>query len=319
MTASQRDAHLDIARPGAPESVDCGIVIVTYNSARHVGRLLDSIPAAAGGLTARCLVVDNASHDDTVAIVRARGDAEVIEAGRNLGYAGAINIGRSVLRSCSAIVILNADLVLEDKALVALYNVLDQPGVGVAVPTLRNMDGSPYPALRREPSVSRAIGDALFGGHLAWRPGWLSETLRDPADYQHPRDVDWSGGAALLVSSACDQAVGAWDASRFFLYSEETDFARRARECGFRIRHVPAAVIRHEDGGSGRSLTLAKLLAVNRVRYYEKYHGRVASMFFRAAVALHYLLRSSDSEQRKILAMVVRRTSWADLSVVDAR
>ena len=53
-------------------TVDCAIVIVCYNNARHIERLLDSLPAAAEGLRLLCVVVDNDSQDDTVAIVRGR-------------------------------------------------------------------------------------------------------------------------------------------------------------------------------------------------------------------------------------------------------
>jgi GT2 family glycosyltransferase len=209
--------------------------------------------------------------------------------------------------------ILNPDLVLEPQAINRLYQALDQPGVGIAVPMLLSDDGSLYLSTRREPSVSRALGEALFGAHWPWRPGWLSETIRDRRAYQHPRDVAWAGGAALLISAACNDAVGDWDDGRFFLYSEETDFAARARRCGYSVRYVPNARVRHEDGGSGRSPALGALMAVNRVRYYEKYHRRPTTSLFRAAVALHYLLRSADPAQRVALRTLTRRSRWQNL------
>lgn len=293
--------------------VDCGIVVVSYNSARHIEKLLDSLPAATDGLRTRCLVVDNKSQDATMSIVRSRDDAVAIEAGGNLGYAGAINFGRSLIGPCSSLLILNPDLVLEPGAVVQLYKALDQPGTGVAVPMLLSNDGSLYPSTRREPSITRALGDAVFGARWPGRPGWLSETIRGGLAYQHPRDVTWAGGAALLIAAACDEAVGDWDDGRFFLYSEETDFAARARRCGYRVRYVPTARARHEDGGSGRSAALGALLAVNRVRYYEKYHRRPTSSAFRAAVSLHYLLRCADPDQRVALRSLIRRSRWLDL------
>lgn len=296
-----------------PEQVDCGVIIVSYNSERHIDKLLDSLQAATQGLKIRCIVLDNNSSDATMSIVRARNDATAINANRNLGYAGAINAARGLIGSCSSLLILNSDLVLEPGAVVQLYQALDHPGVGVAVPMLLSQDGSLYLSTRREPSVTRALGDALFGARLPHRPGWLSETIRDHAAYQRPRDVAWAGGAALLISAACNDAVGAWDDGRFFLYSEETDFAARARRCGFQVRYIPAARIRHEDGGSGRTPALGALLAVNRVRYYEKYHHRPFSSLFRAAVALHYLLRSADPDQRVALRALARRSRWHDL------
>jgi GT2 family glycosyltransferase len=309
-----KSATAGLAEMGASqEHVDCGIVVVTYNSARHIEGLLDSIPSASGGLRTRCIVVDNDSHDETVSIVRTRSDAELVEAGGNLGYSAAINIGRSSIGSCSSMLILNPDLVLEPGAIAELYQALSAPDVGVAVPMICNDDGSLYFSLRRELTLLGTVGDALFGNRWSKRPGWLSEMIRDKAAYQSPRDVAWATGAALLVSAACDSAVGDWDAARFFLYAEEIDFAARARSSGFRIRYVPAARSRHESGGSGRSAELRALMAVNRIRYYEKYHGRLSTVIFRGIAALHHLLRSVRGEDRSALKIVLRRASWSQL------
>lgn len=297
----------------ASGKVDCGIIVVSYNSAKYIERLLDSLPAAAAGLRIRCLVIDNESHDDTVSIVRSREDVSLIEARGNLGYAGAINVGRSRLGSCSAVLILNPDLELAPSAVVELYRALDDPEVGIAVPKILNFDGSLYPSLRHEPNLKAAFADALFGAHWPNRPGWLGETIRDPQAYQDPRVVAWAGGAALMISEACNDAVGDWDDVRFFLYSEETDFAARTRRLGYQIRYVPTARVYHEDGGSGRSPALGALMAVNRVRYYEKYHGRLASTLFRAIVALHHALRAKDPHQRMVLHTVLRRSMWSSL------
>ena len=293
--------------------VDCAIVIVTYNSARHVGKLLDSLSAATDGLRTRCVVVDNNSSDETISIVRSRNEVIAIEVGRNVGYSAAINIARKSIGYCSSLLILNPDLVLEPRAVIQLYRALDEPAVGIAVPLLFNIDGSLYLSTRREPSVLRAIGEAFFGARWPGRPGWLSETIRDSHVYQLSRDVTWAAGAALLISAECNDAVGEWDADRFFLYSEEIDFAARARRCGYRVRYVPTARAYHEGGGSGRSPALNALMAVNRIRYYEKYHRRPVTSLFRAAVALHYLVRSANPDQRIALRAVMRRSRWRGL------
>jgi N-acetylglucosaminyl-diphospho-decaprenol L-rhamnosyltransferase len=292
------------------ELVDCGIVVVTYNSARHIDTLLDSIPAASRGLRTRCVVVDNDSQDETITIVRSRTDVKVVNAGGNLGYSAGINIGRSVIGPCSALLILNPDLVIEPGSITELYQSLTTPDIGVAVPMVRNDDGSLSLSLRREPTLFGALGDALFGRRFAKRPGSLSEVIRDEAAYQRPVDVAWATGAALLVSEACDAAVGDWDDVLFFLYAEETDFAARARRCGFRICYVPTARVYHDAGGSGQSAELLALMAVNRIRYYEKYHGRLEAALFRGIVAFYHLLRSMRAEDRITLKIVLHRASW---------
>jgi GT2 family glycosyltransferase len=290
--------------------VDCAVVIVTYNSGRDIAGLLDSLPAAAAGLTLRVVVVDNGSVDATVGLVRDRRDVICVEANANLGYAGGINVGRQHAGAWTALAVLNPDLVLEPGALRELFAALDEPGVGMAVPMLLEQDGRCYPSLRRELTLARAIGDGIFGGRFARRPGWLSEIVRDAGEYRHRHAIDWAGGAAMLISAACDQAVGPWD-ERFFLYLEEVDYATRVRAAGLRIDFVPGARVRHRGGGSGQSPALTALMAVNRVRYIEK-HGRNA-FAYRAAVILHELLRSADPGHRAALRAVSRRSSWEAL------
>jgi GT2 family glycosyltransferase len=296
------------------EHVDCVVVSVTYNSADHIETFVDSIPLAAGGLSIRCVIVDNDSRDCTVALLRARQDVVVIGSGGNLGYSAAINVARAAAGPCSSLLIVNPDLVLEQGAVSKLHAAVCEPGVGVAVPMILDDDGGLYLSLRREPTVLRAFGDAVLGARVPTRPGWLSETVRDPHAYESARDVDWASGAALMISSDCDRAVGEWDSGRFFLYAEETDLAARARRCGYSIRYVPSARVRHESGGSGRSPALAALLAVNRVRYFAKYHRGPARHVYRATIALQHLLRCSDANERASLGAVCRRSPPSDLA-----
>jgi GT2 family glycosyltransferase len=199
---------------------------------------------------------------------------------------------------------------LEPGAIAELAATLRDPAVGVAVPMILDWAGKLVPTLRREPSLSRAIGDAVLGHHLPGRPGWLSEMVRDERAYRYRHSVDWAGGAAAIISSACDAAVGPWD-ERFFLYSEEVDHAARVRAAGFRVEYVPTARVRHRAGGSGSSAALTALLAVNRIRYVSK-RGQGGGMF-RAAVVLHELLRASDPAHRFALRTVLRRSSWSAL------
>jgi GT2 family glycosyltransferase len=293
-----------------PGRVDCAVVIVTYNSARHIVGLLDSLPAAAAGLTLRAVVVDNGSTDATVRLVRGYRGVACVEAGANLGYAGGINVARGHAGEYAALLVLNPDAVLEAGALRQLFGALDDPGVGIVAPMLLDAGGRLRQSLHRAPTLARAIGDGLLGSRLSGRPGWLSEVVRDESRYGRRQAVEWATGAALLVSAACDQAVGRWD-ERFFLYSEETDYAARARAAGFRVEYLPAARVRHAGGGSGQSAALLALNAVSRIRYMEKRQQRPRA--YRAAVILHELLRSADPGHRTALRYVLRRSSWPAL------
>jgi GT2 family glycosyltransferase len=295
---------------GSHECVDCAVVIVTYNSADDIDSLLDSLPAAADGLTMRIVVVDNGSTDATVRLVHGHRDVLCVEAGANLGYAGGINLGRNNAGKYSSLLVLNPDIVLEPGALREMFAELGASAAGMTVPMLLDANGGRYLSLRREPTLARAIGDGLFGSHLGWRPGWLSEIVRRDQDYTYRHAIDWATGAVMLISADCDGAVGCWD-ERFFLYSEEVDYAARARAAGFRIYYLPNARARHRGGGSGRTDILTALMAVNRIRYMEK-RGRWPRAY-RAAVVFHELLRFGNRGHRLALSAVLQPSKWSAL------
>ena len=294
------------------EHAEVVAVVVTYNSASDIRRLIDDLRLAARDRLIRLVLVDNQSSDETVDVVRAHDDIILVESGGNLGYAGGINAGLPVVGRCDAVLFLNPDLALEPDAVTRLLTVTKDERIGAVVPLILDAEGATYPSLRREPSLSRAIGDALLGSKIRARPGFSSEIDLRPASYLQAHDVDWAGGAALLVPATVVREVGPWN-EEFFLYAEEVDYFRRIRLTGRRIRFEPAAVVHHWEGGSGKSPGLATLKAVNRIRYIERHHGRVYSVLFRVVVSLSEALRSYDAVHRRNLAVILNRRRWQEL------
>ncbi|HEX9538165.1 MAG TPA: glycosyltransferase family 2 protein [Streptosporangiaceae bacterium] len=248
---------------------DIAVVIVTYNSAHVVGDLLDSLPAALDGLTADVIVVDNGSTDGTAELLAAREGCRVV-CSANSGYAGGINRGVREAMSAEAILVLNPDVRLHEGSVPPLLAVLREPNVGIAAPQVRSSQGALELSLRREPTLLRALG--LTRTKLAL----FSEYVTRPSDYARPRDVDWALGAVLLMSRKCYDTLNGWDET-YFLYSEETDLALRARDAGLLTRYEPRAVAVHIGGQSGRTHRTHAMQIVNRVRLYRRRHGALAS------------------------------------------
>lgn len=293
--------------------VDVAVVVVTYNSASDIPALISDLRLAARDRPIRLIVVDNQSSDDTLHILRTHDDIVVVESGGNVGYGAGMNAGLRAIGNADAVLMLNPDLALAPGAVTRLLTAAAADRVGAVVPLIVDADGSIFPSLRREPTISRAIGDALLGSKIRSRPGSSSEIDSRPGSYLEAHDVDWATGAALLVPATVARQVGDWY-EQFFLFSEETDYFRRIREIGHRVRFEPSAVVVHRGGGSGTaSPTLATLMAVNRIRYVERYHGPAYSTLFRAAVALAEGLRSYDAVHRRTLAVVLNRRSWQAL------
>lgn len=259
-------------------SLDLAVVVVTYNSAHVIGALLDSLPAALDGLTADVVVVDNGSTDGTADFLAARGGCRVVRSA-NIGYAGGINRGVREAVAAEAILILNPDVRLQAGSVPALMSALREPDVGIVAPQVLSPQGSLELSLRREPTLPRALG--LTRTKLAV----FSEYVADRSAYTRPRTVDWALGAVLLMSRRCFEMLGGWDET-YFLYSEETDLALRARDAGLLTRYEPTAIAVHIGGQSGRSRATHAMQIVNRVRLYRRRHGVLASWcYYLLAVA----------------------------------
>lgn len=291
--------------PAAPIAV----ITVTWNSETVVAGLLESVRGSRFNGDYRMIVVDNDSADATLEVVaRTMPEARVVSTGRNAGYAAGANAGIAAGSGCRAFLLLNPDLRLHTDTLQLLVDELDRSGAGIVVPRLVDATGSLRWSIRRDPTALRAWGEALLGGARAGRFPALGEVERREYAYEAPGDVDWSTGAAMLISRDCAEQVGTWDES-YFLYSEETDFALRARDHGFAIRYVPEAKAIHFEGESHQSPSLFALLTLNRVKLYRSRHGRLRTAVFWLGVFLGELLRSRDPVHRAAAAALLGRRS----------
>ncbi|MCS7481282.1 glycosyltransferase [Umezawaea endophytica] len=276
------------------------VVIVTYQSERVIVDCLRSLPDDV-----LVVVVDNASTDRTTALVEETSpNAVVVRNPVNAGFAAGVNLGVAAAEGHDVLV-LNADIRLRPGTVEALR----ATGADIAVPRLVGTDGALHHSLRREPTVLRALGEAVLGGGRAGRIPPLGETVLRPEDYERPHVVDWATGAAWLVSRRVLDALGPLD-ERYFLYSEETEYMLRAGEAGFPVRYVPSAVAEHIGGEVQTSPRLWSILTANRVRMHRERHGRVAAAAMWLAVALNEGLRSRDGRHRTALRGLLTMAEW---------
>ncbi len=294
------------------QHADVAALVVTYNNGADVCGLLETLRLQTREQSIKVVVADNSPNPETLSCLQEFPAVAAFPTGGNLGYAGGINAAYAKAGSADSYLVLNPDLRLCPGAVMALRKSMAATGAGVVVPLLRDDDGSVYPSLRREPSISRALGDAFLGSRFQGRPGWLTEMDFDAESYAHPHKVDWATGAALLIRSDIARQVGGWDES-YFLYSEETDYLHRVRQLKADVWFEPLAAMVHSRGASGSSPSLDALMGANRIRYVRKFHHGSYARIFRAAVVLSALLRAPLPAHRGILGLVAKESRWADL------
>jgi GT2 family glycosyltransferase len=303
-------------------SLSIGVVIVTYNSAGHIGPCLDSLSAAASGLALSVVVVDNGSKDGTVGIAReAWPGLRLIEEPQNVGFARAVNIGASVLRDCRYILLLNPDATMADGSLARLSAALDDaPRAAACGPHLRYPDGRHQISARPLPTLSSVIHDALLLYHLMPRPDLIEQFPPD----SRVTGIDCLSGACMLIRRDCFDALDGLD-ERFFLYGEDIDFCARVRILGRTLLLVPDATVVHAEGASAFKDRARFFEEIHRARaqYVRKHFGPIKAALALAAqvtgLALRGVLYSfGPMFGRSDLRPLVRH-QWAAIATVLRR
>ncbi|MBI2835999.1 MAG: glycosyltransferase family 2 protein [Acidobacteria bacterium] len=224
------------------------IIIVSYNVRDELDRCLHSLHAPAPAVAHDILVVDNASADGSVGMVKTRWpDVRVIEAGGNLGFARANNLGIRATES-DLILLLNSDTIAPPGAVDRLANALAAaPRAAVAGPRLLDANGRPELSFGAMIGPFTELGRSLLmrlyhsGSRLAER-----YVARATA---RARFTDWVSGACLLVWRKDAEAVRLLD-ERYFMYNEDVDFCAAIRARGRLVLFTPAAEVGHLRGRS---------------------------------------------------------------------
>lgn len=220
------------------------VVVVTHDSAAHVGRCLECL-AAQTRLPQRILVYDNGSRDGSATAAaaaidadeRLRSRAEVRRIEQNLGFAAANNLGIAAATT-PLVALLNPDAFAEPAWLERLV------AAAAAHPAAAAFGSRQMRADR--PGIVDGLGDRCHVGGLVWRSGHGRELAA--ADLRAAEIFSPCAAAALYRTAAVREA-GGFDES-FFCYVEDVDLGFRLRLAGHAARRVSAAVVHHVGGGS---------------------------------------------------------------------
>jgi len=254
--------------------LNLGIVIVNYKTKELLRDCLRSIYDSEGDFTFEICVVDNASGDDSMAMVRATfPQVTVISQSVNQGYAFANNLGlrhfgfhfqsdlSSEAEAPEFALLLNPDTLLPPKALAEMISFMRaHPTCGAAGPKLVRADGSLDKACRRSfptPEVSfwRLTGlSFLFPRHP--RFGRYNLTY---IDENETIEVDSVVGAFMMMRGEALNESGLLDET-FFMYGEDLDLAYRIKAAGWRIWYNAEVTVLHYKGASSKQRSTQSII-----------------------------------------------------------
>jgi GT2 family glycosyltransferase len=270
--------------------IDLSVVILSWNVRDLLRQCLLSVSSGGRPAATEIIVVDNASTDDSVEMVRAEfPDVRLIVNTTNRGYTGGNNDGIAAAAGRN-VMILNPDTQVVGDALSTLVAYADvHPDVGVLGPQLLNSDGSVQSSRRRFPTLMTAFFESTWLQSIAPRGVLQRYYMQDQPD-DKTQEVDWVTGACLLVRHEVIQQVGALDEG-FFMYSEEMDWCRRIKQAGWKVVYLPQVQVVHHMGQSSDQVVAQRHIyfQASKVRYFRKHHGTLAAGVLRLVLLAMYL------------------------------
>jgi len=252
---------------------------MTLEAAAGLARALTHIPDS------RFVIVDNDSQDGsfeklTRAVAKAPyGDrCKVLASGHNGGFGSGNNFAiRQNLASSEPadfFLLLNSDAVPAQDAVKKLYDfMLAHPDAGMCGAYIHGPDGEPHHTAFRFPSVFSELEEQAQTGPISklLRPHIVAFDIPD-----HTVEVPWTAAVCMMIRRETLERIGLFDET-FFLYYEETDLCRRARDAGYKVYYVRDAHVSHIGSVSTGMKKLDKPMPQYwfeaRKHYFRKHHG----------------------------------------------
>jgi len=248
--------------------MDVSIIIVNWNTKKLLLDCIRSIHETVKNISFEIWLVDNASTDGSVEAVKQNyPDVKIIQNKKNLGFAAANNI--ALERMCGQYaLLLNTDTILTNCAIENLFDFMEKnQGAGMACGQLLNQDGSKQNSIANFPGIhslicNESLLQILFPKKF---PGKRRE-------YKKHVEVDSCIGACLMIRKKAMDEVGLLD-KRYFFFFEETDWAYRMKQAGWKIYFVPSAKIFHIQGQTvGHNAGSRIMFYRSRYIYFKKWH-----------------------------------------------
>jgi hypothetical protein len=229
---------------------DVTLTVVSYNTLGLLRECLRSVSENSGGLSVEVHVVDNASADGSVEMVRGEfPKVRIFENSENVGFAKANN--QSWRESSGRYwLLLNSDAELKAGALRKLVEFADgHPKAGLVSARLENPDGSPQWCAHAEPAAWRTVLETSRLQKLI--PSKVRGRLLGGLyfGYDEPWRMGYGWGTALLARREAVEEVGPLDES-FWMYGEDVEWCLRMRRKGWEVWFCPEARVLHHGGQS---------------------------------------------------------------------
>jgi len=258
------------------------IIIVNWNTKDFLKKCLDSILLCKKDFDYEIIIVDNSSTDQSQKIIEnyklKAENLKTILNEKNLGFAKAVNQGIKLSKG-EYILILNPDTTLKEDTLEKIVDFMEKnQSCGILGGKILNPDGTIQLSVRKFPNLCSQVLILLKIHHFLLKIRCLRNYFALDFDYSKTQEVDQVMGSFFLIRSKVIKEIGLFD-EKFFLWFEEVDFCKRAKNKGWKIYYYPQAEIFHQKAGSfSQVFPLKNQWRFNKslLYYFKKHHSFLA-------------------------------------------
>lgn len=256
-------------------------IIVHHNGKDMLDRCLKALYNSQG-VDLEVIVVDNASSDDSIAMLRMKWpNVRLIELAENTGFAYANNKGIEKAKG-DAVLLMNNDVLVNVSTVARLWEFARKtPNIGAVVPLLRNSDQTIQRSFLNWPTITKSL--LHFAGADTLRRLLINENVNDNSEYcsLQPRPIKVAKFACVLLTKKTLQKVGILD-DTFFMYGEDADWSYRAYKAGLNSFLVPTAEAVH--------LSIPRVFNISHPMFVHQYLGVLLYFKKHSKYYQHYLL-----------------------------
>lgn len=278
------------------EKITISVIIVNYNVRDFLEQALLSVRRALQGISSQIIVVDNASVDGSVQMLKKRfPDVELLENEKNYGFSAANNQG--IDRALGEfIVLLNPDTVVQEDTFSTLLSFFEKnPKASAATCKILNPDGTFSIDCRHSiPGPATAFWKIIGLSRLFPKSKIFGKYNLTYLDENETYKVEAISGSFMMMRAQTVRKVGKLDED-FFMYCEDIDYCHRINQAGGEIYYVPDSQIIHYKGESTKKNNLDYVITFNRslYKFYKKHYRQKYIFPFKWLILLGTILRGT--------------------------
>jgi len=268
--------------------IDLSVIIVNYNVKEFLQNLLESLKKASQGIKTEIIVIDNASDDGSVEIIREKFSfVNLIDSKVNLGFGRANNLGLQIARG-KYLLLINPDTIVREDTFHKLIDFFENtPDAGLAGCKVLNPDGTLQLACRRGfPGPWTSFTKIAGLSHLFPKSKLFATYNLTYLNENETYEVDAISGSFMMLRREVYEKVGGFDPD-FFMYGEDLDFCYRTKMSGFKVYYFHDTEIIHYKGESTKRSSMDETKV-----FYQAMHLFVQKHFSSSAIVV-LLLRAA--------------------------